>query len=81
MERIRERKILRDLSRNASYFSRNYKRFQKSYPNQYLVIGSGKLLVHEKNVKAVDNFIKNRAIEKTRILIKRMPRHGVSMFY
>lgn len=81
MERTIERKILRNLSRNASYFKRNYKRFQKVYPNQYLLIDSGKLIAHEKNVKALDNFIKNREIERTRILIKRIPSHGVSMFY
>ncbi len=81
MERMRERSILRNLDRNTSYVRRNYIKLQKAYPDQYVVIGRGKLLAHEKSVAALDSFIKKMRIEKNKVLIKRIPRYGVSMFY
>ena len=73
--------MLKNLSDNTLYFRRNYRKFQKTYPNQYLVISSGKLLAHEKDVTALDKFIKKMKIERDKVLIKRVPKYGVSMFY
>ena len=81
MQKMRERSILRNLDRNTSYVRSNYRKLQKTYPNQYVVIGSGKLLAHEKSVAALDSFIKKMSIEKNKVLIKRIPRYGVNMFY
>ncbi|MEK6927983.1 MAG: DUF5678 domain-containing protein [Nanoarchaeota archaeon] len=65
----------------SSFITKNFRILQEMYPNQFIAIEDGKVLVNNSNVEELITSLRSINREPSQILIEFIPQKGIIVLY
>lgn len=73
--------LIEQMEKSDRVVRNSYKSLQKKYPNEYIALDSGKVIVHNRNLKTLIAQIQKKNIDIRCLLVQYITKLGESVYF
>ena len=81
MAKETEIQLIRRMDKNDKAIRANMTNIRKNYPNQYIAVDGGKVILHNANLDALRKMLEKSKKNLKTVLIEYIPEEGITVLY
>jgi len=78
---MNELQLITRMEDNEAFVRKKYSELQKLYPDEYVAIDNGRVIAHNKSMKALSDILSSNGVELTTVLVQFIPKRGVEIVF
>jgi len=78
---MNELQLITRMEENDAFLRKKYAELQKLYADEYIAVDNGRVIAHNKSMKALSDILSSKGVELTTVLVQFIPKRGVEIVF